>query len=177
MNGNPKIRQSDSTNEKWKWWEYLLIGSVGLGFVGLVLGLLWFHYSTLKDLREHYLVENHGLPLKGTVLEKSYHKSTKGAETFSMKYEYVIEGKAYNDDRYIDGFLYSMNDEGDSLDILYLADKPWISDLPGNDGLDIQLIQLFLIDSLILVVFMVFIYRYFKEKREQEQNEPHGDSA
>ncbi len=164
------MEKEEKIQEPKKIKEYLLIGLALSPAILLFIWFVWFHYSTFKAQNDLEAIEERGIEAGALLLKSTESSSHRSMETYSFVYEYTVDGRKYEKDKYVDGSKYVIYDEGSSIPIKYLPEDPSISDIPGNFGLENQWIQLIVLDLFLLIAVLIGIFNYRRKQRKKIKN-------
>jgi hypothetical protein len=164
--------------KKWNWWEKpLLVFLLSLPVL-LVVFVVYYNVSTFYNLWGHHAVEERGIPTKGVIYKLSSSPSTtRSAESYDIAYRYTVDGKEYRKKRAVESYFFSYREIGDSLDILYLPDRPVMSDINDNSVPAIDVFICILLDITLVIMAFKIKAESRKAKQAAENTLPSRDSS
>lgn len=111
-----KMKQTDSIYKKIKdRWTLILFGGI----------VFYFSFIILRGEVKKYFLKHNSIELKAVIVdEKNYWGNSPVSQTFSYSYEFIIEGKKYQEDSHDSSLRV-----GDSVLIRYVSFYPNFSEM------------------------------------------------
>ena len=130
-------------------------------FPAILLSILvYYNYSIFKTWKDQNNLRDHGTSIRANVIDKSNFKSTKGGSTWTLKYEYNVDGTAHSSSTNVPQDYFNRTSVGQSIDIIYVPSNPKVSNIPNNYATSDYMWAIIALDVIILGSLIVGYFKY-----------------
>ncbi len=111
----------------------------------LLLCLVYYNYVVLKDEFFERKLSNEGLLHEAVVISKSSY-AHRAITKYHLELRYTVDERKCRGSIRVDHLIYQRHAEGDKIDILIHPENPTTFIIPANEGKDMRLTGLIIMD-------------------------------
>lgn len=132
-----------------------------------LLIILYINYQAFNAWKTTNYFINNGEAATGIVLKKEDSYS-KGGTNYHLTYSYQPAGNSstFTNRLEVDYNTHLLHHEGKQIKILYDPKRSYSSQIKGNDAYSMQLFEAALLDLILLILSITFLFKYYKNKRQ-----------